>query len=208
MRFLQAEKIEQIINKLSLLTMEGEVYWASVDLLDMRSEIADKEILLDSLLGARQSVQDAILKDIKFMALKGYDEERIEKHIARKRGKAYEIDKRAEFVRKTRQRLLNRMERFDLSLSRGWYIDFTLDEPTQRKREYPLRLIIRKRELADGITYEGGITFAAKDDTVAIDNFVDSGEHPVIYTLGILLKKEGRVIRKPQQIYKLDLTGV
>lgn len=209
MRFLQAEKIKAIINTLTLMTMEGEVYWASVDLLDIQAEISDKDNLINAFQELKEKIEENILRDVKFLALKGYGEERIDKAIARRRARVCELDKRIEFARKTRQRLINRAERFDLNLSRGWYIDFTIEESTQRQREYPLRLIIRRKEQADeGIAYEGGITFAAKDDSVAIDNFVDSGEYPVIYTLGILLKKEGRVVKKPKQVYKLNLTGV
>lgn len=209
MNFLTPEQIDKIINRISVLTMEGEIRWASIDVLDILFEIADKDDLVFALEQSNESIKENIKKDIRFLALKGYEKERIDNFIARKKGKQRELEKRISFVKKTQQRLRNRIQRFDPQLSRGWYVDFRLEEDkNKRERRYPLRLIIRKREVVDGITYEGGITFAVKSDTVAIDNLIDSSSFPVIYTLGILLKKEGRVLREPKQVYHLDLSGV
>lgn len=195
------EYIDLLINKLSVMTMEGDIKWSSIDVLDIKMEILDKKDLVRGLSFVEEELKYKIKEDIRFLALKGYQEERILKHIARKESRLREVVRRKKFAAKTKRRLEKRLDSLKPEFSRGWYIDFKEEGNTY---SHFSRFFIRKVKLDDSVTYYAGITSGVSEDSRPFTEFT-SDDYPILLTLGILLKNKERVIKDSSEIYLLKL---
>ena len=198
---MKKEHLERLVNHVAEKTMDGNIIWSSIDILDIHNEIADKVILIIELKTAERESKASIKKDIEFMALKGYSQERILNKIACKEAKLYELTKRRQFVEETEGRLKKRSKTFKTELSRGWYIrikDLDSERSAWRNRDYTL--IIRRREEETGeLAFFVGFAAGLEEPLITLS----SDEIPILYTLGILLKKN-RVIKDLQEPYIID----
>lgn len=194
--------IDIIINELTMRTMEGEIVWSSVNVLDLLWEVEDKEHMILDLDNQKINHKVLLRKEIEFMALKGYTEERIMQATGSRRRHISELSKRRTFAYKTKMRLDRRAKTFDLSYSTGWYVNFkmTIDNKNYGLPGDNYRCMINKREDGGIISYDLGCDTSMAHHEKPLPSY-SSEDFPVLYTLGILLNKEDRTNRVPETVY-------
>jgi hypothetical protein len=199
---MKDEFLAKLVSHVAERTMNGEIVWSSIDILDIHNEIMDKNSLVLGLKDSEIHARATIKEEIEFLALKGYSEERILKQIARKRTKLFELTRRRAFVEKTQKRLKKRAKTFKTELSRGWYIRVRdLESKRSAWHEKGYTLIIRRHEARTGIpVFFVGFAAGLEESATTLS----SDEIPILYTLGILLKKRKRVIKDLQEPYTID----
>lgn len=194
--------LKKLVNYVALETMEGRMIWSSIDILDIKAEIKDKEDLLHGLKLAEAQLRKSIEREVEFLALKGYESERIIKKLARKQSRLAELDRRTSFIGKTRNRLKKRVKSFKTEMSRGWYIKF---EDTQSYQNHKYILAIRRHEARTKVP----VFFTGIGPDGSIPQLtLSSDELPILYTLGILLKKRERVVKTSSKKYIIQTRGL
>lgn len=198
---------EKLLKHLMEKTMEGEIVWSALDVIELSMELAEKKDLSTKLGNQLYGHQQNIARDIRFLALKGVGEKEIIKAVRRTQIKIDNLAERMMYCEKHLRRLEKRMESIKPEDSSGWYVDvkITGTAPLIRPDTY-VRVAVQKRVAKDGsLFYLTGYEVLDPYSSYNIPDFqYSTDEFAYLHTLGILLKKKERIAINTGITYTYD----